>query len=122
MLVDVRKSVEDVERIAGGIVWPSDVRLQPLNFCLRGTRNVLNSPLRAGEHPAILGNRKLHSFRDGLGQGVPVHGDNKHVDEAVKGTAEVVQALSDEEAKIVGWGPRALTQRRSSDPPGRIPR
>jgi hypothetical protein len=57
-----------------------------------------------------------------LGQGVPVHGDNKHVDEAVKGTAEVVQALSDEEAKIVGWGPRALTQRRSSDPPGRIPR
>jgi hypothetical protein len=39
-----------------------------------------------------------------LGQGVPVHGDNKHVDEAVKGTAEVVQALSDERLQSSGGG------------------
>lgn len=35
-------------------------------------------------------------------------GDSKRVDEAVEGRAEIVQALSDEEAKLVGWGTKGI--------------
>jgi hypothetical protein len=95
----------------------SVVRLQPLNDCLRTWVNPLESLVefyrsigtlfREDREPGLVG--------DGLGEAIPHVGHSKFEGEVVEGGSEVVDAVSDDEAKVSGrlfkhFEPRELVE------------
>jgi hypothetical protein len=102
MLVDVREFVKNPQGVTG-VVLPSVVRLQPLDFCLCAIRDVPDSPLATPKALAILGYRELHPLGYGLRKWSSLFSDGKCVNEAVEGGTEVVQTLADDGAKLDRW-------------------
>lgn len=103
VLVDIGKLVE----LPKGIVpefLASVVRLQPLDFCLRGWGDAPKHLMKF-THVLARENGELGLPRELAGQRFPRVGDGEFVGEVVEGGAEVVQVVPDDEAKIVsGWG------------------
>jgi hypothetical protein len=103
VLVGVGKFIENPEFVAGRVVWPSLVRLQPLDFCLRALGNVPYHPLLARESllaGGLLSNRELYPSRNIVRQRTTVLGDGERVDKAIKSRPEVVQAIPDDKTEL----------------------
>lgn len=103
VLVNVGKPVELPQGIVSGFL-ASVARLQPLDFCLRGWGD---APEHLMEIFRVLAGKdgELGLPRELARQRFPLVGDGEFVGEVVECGAEVVQAIPDDEAKIVsGWG------------------
>jgi hypothetical protein len=107
VLVDVREFIENPEGVAG-IVLPSVVWLQPLDFCLRAIRDVPDSPLATPKSVAILGHRKLHLLGDVFGERTALFGNGERINETVEGGTEIVKAVADDEAKVGRWRAKGI--------------
>jgi hypothetical protein len=103
VLVDIREFVKNPQGVTGGVIWPSIVWLQPLDFCLCAIRDVPDSPLATPKALAILGHRELHLPSDVLGKRMSLFSNSKRINEAVEGGTEVVQTLADDETKLDRW-------------------
>ena len=104
MLVQIRKPVELPEGRTRILLLPSEVRLQLLDDCLRVW---VDAPNHLSAFTGLEGPRPEDGKRQILspvfGQGVnPGVGDGKFVDEGVEGGMEVVEAITNDEAKSGG--------------------
>src|SRR5918998_37656 len=102
MLIHVVKLVEPPEGVGLGEPIPSRVRLQPLDHCFR---TFVNAPEHLLKFRSVLLDldRKTGVRFDVAGhRSSLVTGDGEFEDKVVEGTAEVVEAVSDNETKVGG--------------------
>jgi len=102
MLIHVVKLVEPPKGIGFGKPFPSCVRLQPLDLCLR---EWVDAPEHAVEFVRVLLdlNRESGVPFDFTGHRTPVPGNREFKRKVVESTSEVVEAVSDNKAKFRGW-------------------
>ena len=102
MLVNVGKSVELPQGVRRELI-PSVVRLQPLDSCLRiqMKASYFIAAFPGIQHP-VAKDGELQNFSSVFRQGINVVvGEGEFIDEAIQGGAEVVEAVSDDEAELV---------------------